>query len=283
MKKSPSLLRFILGMGWMITVLIILAAGPATGQSCKVKPGGVVKEYHKDDDGAVQGWTEREYDNQGRRIRETRKDSSGKVVRSRELTYDGAGRVTKSVDKDAKGGVVYLQERLYNDSGKLIKDYTEESGRVTLWTEYAYDEKGNMTTETNRGQSGQSIRSFEYDTGWNLKNDLKDADPFKAFYIRFKSSKKFQRDHTLFPLEITIYRDGEGAETAQRKKISRKEWKFTDFNPGDWDIAIMKTAQDSPDEGTLRLKGRDNRVLVHYKFKKIGAKWYLVMIKDFSS
>ncbi len=282
MKTSPSLLRFILGMGWIIAMVVILAAGSATGQSCKVKPGGVVKEYHKGDDGAVQGWTEREYDDRGRRIRETRKDASGKAVRSRELTYDGAGRVKKTVDKDAKGGVVYLQERMYNDGGKLIKDYTEESGRVTLWTEYAYDEKGNMTTETGKGQAGRFIRSFEYDTGWSLKNDLKDADSFKAFYIQFKSSKKFQRDHTRFPLEIIIYRDGEGAETAQRKKISKKEWKFTDFNPGDWDIAIVKTAQDSPDEGTLRLKGRDNRILVHYKFKKIDEKWFLVRIEDSS-
>jgi len=271
-----------LGMCWVIMMAIILAAGPANGQICNVKPGGIVKEYHKGDDGSIQGWTEREYDDQGRRIRETRKDGSGKVIRSRELTYDGAGRVTKSVDKDAKGGVVYLQERLYNDSGKLTKDYTEENGRVTLWTGYTYDEKGNMTGEINKDQAGKVMRSFDYDTAWSLKNDVKDADPFKAFYINFKSSKKFQRDHTRFPLEITIYKDGEGAETAQRKNISRKEWKFTDFNPRDWDIAIMRTAQDSPDECALRLKGRDNRVLVYYKFRKIDAKWYLVRIEDLS-
>lgn len=283
MKKRSSFLRSILGMGWMITIMMILAAGSATGQSCKVIPGGVVKEYHKGDDGTIQGWTEREYDDQGRRIRETRKDVNGKVIRSRDLTYDGAGRVTKSVDKDAKGVVVYLQERLYNDRGKLIKDYTEESGRVTLWTEYAYDEKGNMTAETGKDQDGRVMKTFEYDTGWCLKSDVKDADPFKAFYIQFKSSKRFQRDHTRFPLEVAVHRDGEGAETAQRKKISRKEWKFTDFNPKDWDIAIMKTAQDGPDEGALRLKGRDNRVLVYYKFRKIGEKWLLVGIEDFSS
>ncbi|HOD36936.1 MAG TPA: hypothetical protein PLR20_14265 [Syntrophales bacterium] len=283
MKKSLGLAGLAAGVCWVIILVMIPAAGSATGQSCEVVPGGVVKEYHKGDDGAVQAWTEREYDDRGRRIRETRKDLSGKVVRSRELTYDGAGRVTKSVDKDAKGNVVFLQERMYNDGGKLVKDYTEESGRVTLWTEYAYNEEGNVTTETNRGQAGQFIRSFEYDTGWSLKKDVKDADSFKAFYIQFKSSKKFQRDHTRFPLEITIYRDGEGAETAQRRNISRKEWKFTDFNPRDWDIAIVKTAQDSPGDGTLRLKGRDNRVLVHYKFRKINEKWYLVRIEDFSS
>ena len=283
MKQSSSFLRLMLGIGWIITMAIILTAGGANGQSCNVKPGGVVKEYHTGDDGAIQGWTEREYDDQGRRIRETRKDGSGKVIRSREIAYDKAGRVTKSVDKDAKGGVVHLQERLYNDSGKLIKDYTEEGGRGTLWTEYAYDEKGVMTTETNKDQAGKVVRSFDYDTGWSLKKDIKDSDPFKAFYINFKSSKNFQRDHTRFPLEIAIYKDGEGAETAQKKKISRKEWRYTDFNPRDWDIAIMKTAQDSPDEAALRLKGRDNRVLVYYKFRKIDSKWYLVQIEDFSS
>ncbi|MCX5834999.1 MAG: hypothetical protein NTV99_10920 [Deltaproteobacteria bacterium] len=270
-------------MGWIITMAMGLAAGPAIGQVCSVKPGGVVKEYHTGDNGSVQGWTEREYDDQGRRIRETRKDGNGNIIRSRELAYDKAGRVTKSVDKDSKGNIVYHQERLYNENGKLLKDYTEESGRITLWTEYAYDEKGTLTREINRDLSGSVVKMFDYDTGWNLKKDVKDADHFKAFYINFKSSKKFQRDHTRFPLEVFIYKDGEDAETAQRKKISRKEWKFTDFNPRDWDIAIMKTAQDSPDESTLRLKGKDNRVLVYYKFRKIDAKWYLVQIEDVSS
>jgi hypothetical protein len=272
-----------LGMGWIITMAIILAAGLAIGQHCNVKPGGVVKEYQTGDEGAIQGWTEREYDDQGRRIRETKKDGNGEVIRSREIAYDKAGRVTKFVDKDFKGNIVYLQERLYNDSGGLIKDYTEESGRVTLWTEYAYDERGVMTTETKKDQAGNVTRSFDYDTGWSLKNDAKDADSFKTFYISFKSSKKFQRDHTRFPLEITIYKNGEDAETAQKKKISRQEWKFTDFNPRDWDIAIMKTAQDSPDKSALRLKGKNNRVLVYYRFRKIDAKWYLVQIEDFSS
>ncbi len=272
-----------IGVGWMITLAVILASQQAMGQSCSAKPGGVVKEYHTGDDGSVQGWTEREYDDRGRRIRETRKDGNGKIIRSRELAHDKAGRVTKSVDKDAKGHVVHLQERLYNESGKLIKDYTEENGRVTLWTEYAYDDKGVMTAETGKDQAGKVTRSFDYDTGWSLKKDVEDADPFKAFYIHFKSSRKFQRDHTRFPLKVCIYKDGEDAETAQKKKISRKEWKFTDFNPREWDIAIMKTAQDGSDESALRLKGKDNRVLVYYRFKKIDATWYLVRIEDFSS
>ncbi len=283
MRKSTIFLRLMPGMIWIMTMTIILATGAANGQVCGVKPGGVVREYHMGDDGSVQGWTEREYDDQGRRTRETRKDGNGKVIRSRKIAYDQGGQVTKSIDKDSKGNIVYLQERLYNDSGRLIKDYTEESGRVTLWTEYAYDEKGNMTWEINRDLSGSIVKRFDYDTGWNLKNDVKDADPFKAFYINFKSSKKFQRDHTRFPLEVIIYQDGENAETAQKKKISRKEWKFTDFSPKEWDIAIMKTDKDSPDESALRLKGKDNHVLVYYKFKKIDAKWYLVQIEDLSS
>jgi hypothetical protein len=275
--------RYLTRMAGVVIMAILLAAGFAHGQTCGVKPGGVVKEYRTGDDGAIQGWTEKEFDDRGRLLRESRKDAGGKVIRSREWTYDSAGRAIKTVDRDSKGDVVYLQERLYSDGGKLTKDYTEERGRVTLWQEYAYDDKGNLTVETQRDSSGTAVKTFEYDTGWDLKQDAKGDDPFKAFYIRFKSSRNYQRDHTRFPLEVVILRDGEGRDTAQKKKVSKKQWRFTDFNSRDWEVAIMKTDRDSPDESALRLRGKKDRgVLVHYRFKKIKEKWYLVEVEDLS-
>jgi hypothetical protein len=283
MRKNAGCLIGMPGMGWVVIMTVIMATGLAQGQTCGVKPGGMVKEYRTGDDGSVQGWTEREFDDRGRLLRESGKDAGGKVIRSREWTYDSAGRAIKTVDRDSKGDVVYLQERLYNDNGKLTKDYTEERGRVTLWTEYTYDEKGNMAAEIHKDPSGTAVKTFEYDTGWSLKQETKDADPFKVFYIRFKSSRNYQRDHTRFPLEVVILRDGEGRETAQKKKVSKKEWRFTDFNSRDWEVAIMKTDKDSPDESALRLRGKKDRgVLVHYRFKKIKEKWYLVEVEDLS-
>lgn len=273
----------VLGTGWAVITAILLATGFAESQQCGVKRAGVVKEYQKGDDGSIQGLTEREFDDRGQRVRETRKDGSGKTVRSREWIYDGAGRVTKIVDKDSAGVVVYVREQLYDESGRLAKDYTEEKGRVTLWTEYAYDEKGHMTGEIHRDPSGRVDMYFEYDTGWSLERDAGDADSFKAFYIRFKSSKKFQRDHTRFPLEVLIIKDGGGRETADKKRISKKEWRFTDFNPREWDIAIMRRSGENPDESALRLRGKaDHGVLVYYRFKKIKDSWTLVEIEDLS-
>lgn len=281
MRKNASCMEWMPGKGWAVIMAVILAAGFAHGQSCGVKPGGVVKEYRTGDDGVVRGWTEKEFDDRGRLRRESSKDGSGKVIRSREWSHDKAGRVTKTVDRDSKGDVVYLHERLYNDGGRLTKDYTEERGRVTLWTEYAYDDKGNMAEEIQRDPSGSLVKMFQYDTGWNLTEDAKDADPFKAFYIRFKSSKMFQRDHTRFPLEVVICGDGEGRDTARRKKISKKEWRFTDFNAPDWEVAVMKTDRDGPGESALRLRGkRDSGVLVYYRFKNIKEKWTLVEVED---
>ncbi len=283
MRRKTVCSVLLLGMGWAVTTAVLLTAGLAESQQCGAKRAGVVREYHKGDDGVIQGLTEREFDDRGLRVRETRKDGSGKTVRSRQWDYDGAGRVTRIVDKDSAGAVVYLKEQLYNESGRLTKDYTEERGRVTLWMEYAYDEKGDMTREIQRDASGNVAMAFDYDTGWSLERDAGDADPFRAFYIRFKSSKKFQRDHTRFPLEVLIIKDGGGRETAERKWISRSQWRFTDFNPREWDIAIMRTRGDKPDESALRLRGKgDTGVLVYYRFKKIKDNWTLVEIEDLS-
>ena len=101
------------------------------------------------------------------------------------------------------------------------------------------------------------------------------AEDFKEFVERFVSDCEFQRSRVLFPVEALLHEE----DTVRVVVVDEKDWgecvSFSDY--------IVKVGPSVTDGATVMIvQGKDNGVLVEYRFGLVDSKWYLKRIEDYS-
>lgn len=100
-------------------------------------------------------------------------------------------------------------------------------------------------------------------------------EDFKEFVERFVSDCEFQRSRVLFPVEALLHEE----DTVRVVVVDEKDWgecvTFSDY--------IVKVGPSVTDGATVMIvQGKDNGVLVEYRFGLVDSKWYLKRIEDYS-
>ena len=100
-------------------------------------------------------------------------------------------------------------------------------------------------------------------------------EDFKEFVERFVSDCEFQRSRVLFPVEALLHEE----DTVRVVVVDEKDWgecvSFSDY--------IVKVGPSVTDGATvMKVQGKDNGVLVEYRFGLVDSKWYLKRIEDYS-
>ncbi len=100
-------------------------------------------------------------------------------------------------------------------------------------------------------------------------------EDFKEFVERFVSDCEFQRSRVLFPVEVLLHEE----DTVRVVVVDEKDWgecvSFSDY--------IVKVGPSVTDGATVMIvQGKDNGVLVEYRFGLVDSKWYLKRIEDYS-
>ena len=110
-------------------------------------------------------------------------------------------------------------------------------------------------------------------------------EDFTSFLYQFSSDSLFQINRIQFPLTfITLnYEIFEEVE----KKIQEKDWRFETVFPAQERRAQVydnfdRELRDS-DERVFSWHGIDNGINIHYFFKRINGKWFLVKYEDTST
>ena len=101
------------------------------------------------------------------------------------------------------------------------------------------------------------------------------AEDFKEFVERFVSDCEFQRSRVLFPVEALLHEE----DTVRVVVVDEKDWgecvSFSDY--------IVKVGPSVTDGATVMIvQGKDNGVLVEYRFGLVDSKWFLKRIEDYS-
>lgn len=101
------------------------------------------------------------------------------------------------------------------------------------------------------------------------------AEDFKEFVEQFVSDCEFQRSRVLFPVEALLHEE----DTVRVVVVDEKDWgecvPFSDY--------IVKVGPSVTDGATVMIvQGKDNGVLVEYRFGLVDSKWYLKRIEDYS-
>ena len=101
------------------------------------------------------------------------------------------------------------------------------------------------------------------------------AKDFKEFVERFVSDCEFQRSRVLFPVEALLHEE----DTVRVVVVDEKDWgecvSFSDY--------IVKVGPSVTDGATVMIvQGKDNGVLVEYRFGLADSKWFLKRIEDYS-
>ena len=101
------------------------------------------------------------------------------------------------------------------------------------------------------------------------------AEDFKEFVERFVSDCEFQRSRVLFPVEALLHEE----DTVRVVVVDEKDWgecvSFSDY--------IVKVGSSVTDGATVMIvQGKDNGVLVEYRFGLADSKWFLKRIEDYS-
>ena len=101
------------------------------------------------------------------------------------------------------------------------------------------------------------------------------TEDFKEFVERFVSDCEFQRSRVLFPVEALLHEE----DTVRVVVVDEKDWgecvPFSDY--------IVKVGPSVTDGATVMIvQGKDNGVLVEYRFGLVDSKWYLKRIEDYS-
>ena len=101
------------------------------------------------------------------------------------------------------------------------------------------------------------------------------AEDFKGFVERFVSDCEFQRSRVLFPVEALLHEE----DTVRVVVVDEKDWgecvSFSDY--------IVKVGPSVTDGATVMIvQGKDNGVLVEYRFGLADSKWFLKRIEDYS-
>ena len=100
-------------------------------------------------------------------------------------------------------------------------------------------------------------------------------EDFKEFVERFVSDCEFQRSRVLFPVEALLHEE----DTVRVVVVDEKDWgecvSFSDY--------IVKVGPSVTDGATVMIvQGKDNGVLVEYRFGLVDSKWFLKRIEDYS-
>ena len=100
-------------------------------------------------------------------------------------------------------------------------------------------------------------------------------EDFKEFVERFVSDCEFQRSRVLFPVEALLHEE----DTVRVVVVDEKDWgecvSFSDY--------IVKVGPSVTDGATVMIvQGKDNGVLVEYRFGLADSKWFLKRIEDYS-
>ena len=100
-------------------------------------------------------------------------------------------------------------------------------------------------------------------------------EDFKEFVGRFVSDCEFQRSRVVFPVEALLHEE----DTVKVVVVDEKDWvecvSFSDY--------IVKVGPSVTDGATVMIvQGKDNGVLVEYRFGLVDSKWYLKRIEDYS-
>ena len=101
------------------------------------------------------------------------------------------------------------------------------------------------------------------------------TEDFPKFVERFVSDCGFQRSRVLFPVVALLHEE----DTVKEVMIDEKDWgecvPFSDF--------IVKIGPSISDSATVMIvQGKDNGVLVEYRFGLADSKWFLKRIEDYS-
>ena len=101
------------------------------------------------------------------------------------------------------------------------------------------------------------------------------AEDFKEFVERFVSDCEFQRSRVLFPVEALLHEE----DTVRVVVVDEKDWgecvSFSDY--------IVKVGPSVTDGATVIIvQGKDNGILVEYRFGLADSKWFLKRIEDYS-
>lgn len=101
------------------------------------------------------------------------------------------------------------------------------------------------------------------------------AEDFKEFVERFVSDCEFQRSRVLFPVEALLHEE----DTVRVVVVDEKDWgecvSFSDY--------IVKVGPSVTDGATVMIvQGKDNGILVEYRFCLVDNKWFLKRIEDYS-
>ena len=100
-------------------------------------------------------------------------------------------------------------------------------------------------------------------------------EDFKDFVERFVSDCEFQRSRVLFPVEALLHEE----DTVRVVVVDEKDWgecvSFSDY--------IVKVGPSVTDGATVMIvQGKDNGILVEYRFCLVDSKWFLKRIEDYS-
>ena len=101
------------------------------------------------------------------------------------------------------------------------------------------------------------------------------GEDFKKVVDRFVSDCEFQRSRVVFPVEALLHEE----DTVKVVVVDEKDWgecvSFSDY--------IVKVGPSVTDGTTVMIvQGKDNGVLVEYRFVLVDSKWYLKRIEDYS-
>ena len=101
------------------------------------------------------------------------------------------------------------------------------------------------------------------------------TEDFKEIVERFVSDCEFQRSRVLFPVEALLHEE----DTVRVVVVDEKDWgecvSFSDY--------IVKVGPSVTDGATVMIvQGKDNGVLVEYRFGLADSKWFLKRIEDYS-
>ena len=100
-------------------------------------------------------------------------------------------------------------------------------------------------------------------------------EDFKEFVERFVSDCEFQRSRVVFPVEALLHEE----DTVRVVVVDEKDWgecvSFSDYK--------VKVGPSVTDGATVMIvQGKDNGVLVEYRFGLADSKWFLKRIEDYS-
>ncbi len=153
--------------------------------------GNQIKQIRYDDDGSVEKYLERAYDESGNLLKEIYW-FEGCTLWHYEYayTYDESGNQVKQIKRFYDDGSASCTESVYDESGNLLRYFgRNDDGSVSGWhDEYVYDESGNLLEEIQYDNDGAAYVHNEYvydESGNLLKETYYGDDGSVAFYNEY--------------------------------------------------------------------------------------------------